>query len=317
MARNKKGLTINGIINLDKPLGLSSNQALQKVKYLLNAKKAGHTGSLDPLASGVLPLCFGHATKVSSLLLDSDKRYHAGIFLGHRTTTGDKEGDSIGPISHNVIDIQEIVQVLKQFTGKQQQLPPMYSALKFEGQPLYKLARKGIDIERDTREIIIHSINVINYQYPELLIDVSCSKGTYIRSLAEDIGNVLECGAHLYSLRRVQAGDFLIENSYTLKQLAELKQQQNIELVLDAPDMVLRHLPKINLNAQQAEDIRMGRKICIDNLELDSFDFTADKLKEQQVRIYEQDSFLGLAQLLVQSEQEKLNCFLQPKRLFC
>jgi len=317
MARNKKGLDINGIINLDKPLGLSSNQALQKVKHLLNAKKAGHTGSLDPLASGVLPLCFGHATKVSSLLLDSDKHYQAGIFLGYRTTTGDKEGDSIGPVSDKEIGIQVIDQVLKQFTGKQQQLPPMYSALKFEGKPLYKLARKGIDIERDSREINIHSIHVINYQYPELLIDVSCSKGTYIRSLAEDIGNVLECGAHLYSLRRVQAGDFVIENSFTLEQLAELKQQQDLESALDAPDIVLQHLPRINLNTQQAEDIRMGRKITVDNLVLDKIDVADSKLIEQQIRIYEEDSFLGLAQLLVSSEQEKSDYFLQPKRLFC
>jgi len=320
MARNKKGLDINGIINLDKPLGLSSNQALQKVKYLLNAKKAGHTGSLDPLATGVLPLCFGHATKVSSLLLDSDKRYHAGIFLGHQTTTGDKEGESIGPVSLTKIAIEDINEILKQFTGKQQQLPPMHSALKFEGQPLYKLARKGIDVERETRDIDIYSIKVIEYQYPELLIDVSCSKGTYIRTLAEDIGNEIGCGAHLYSLRRVQAGDFVIEKSYTLEQLAALKQQQQLDTALDATDMVLQHLPKTNINKQQTEDIRMGRKIKVDKIELANIDLSglSDKgIYEQQIRMYNENNFLGLAQLSIQNEQEKLTCFLHPKRLFC
>lgn len=315
MSRNKKGLEINGIINLDKPLGLSSNQALQKVKHLLNAKKAGHTGSLDPLASGVLPLCFGHATKVSSLLLNSDKRYHAGIYLGSRTTTGDREGELIGPASHKEIEQVEITEILKQFTGKQQQLPPMHSALKFKGQPLYKLARKGIDVKRDTREITIHSINLIKYQYPELVIDVLCSKGTYIRSLAEDIGEALGCGAHLYSLRRIQAGNFFIENSYTLEQLAQIKQQQKIETILSDSDSVLQHLPKINLSKQSAGDIRLGRKIVIDNKEINNFAIT--KINEQQIRMYEQDRFLGLAEIEVESEQTNGNYFLQPKRLFC
>jgi tRNA pseudouridine55 synthase len=328
MARNKKGLPIDGIINLDKPLGLSSNQALQKVKYLLNAKKAGHTGSLDPLASGVLPLCFGHATKVSSLLLDSDKGYISGIHLGSRTTTGDKEGEIIGPVSDKKIEQQEIITILQQFEGKQQQLPPMYSALKFQGQPLYKLARKGMDIKRDAREINIYSIKLLEYQYPELLINVLCSKGTYIRSLAEDIGTALGCGAHLFSLRRIQAGNFLIENSYTLEQLAELKQQHQINNALSSSDSVLQHLAKINLSQQSADDIRLGRKITVNveakltdgSAELDCLtidDIENNQAGQQQVRLYEQNVFLGLAQLQIDSSSDKTSYLLQPKRLFC
>ncbi|MFK5893387.1 MAG: tRNA pseudouridine(55) synthase TruB [Pseudomonadota bacterium] len=328
MARNKKGLPIDGIINLDKPLGLSSNQALQKVKKLLNAKKAGHTGSLDPLASGVLPLCFGHATKVSALLLDSDKGYLAGIHLGCRTTTGDKEGEIINPVNYSEIEKNKIVAILKQFEGEQHQLPPMYSALKFQGQPLYKLARKGIEIKRETREITIYSIKLIDYQYPQLVIDVRCSKGTYIRTLAEDIGTALGCGAHLFSLRRVQAGSFLIADSYTLEQLTELQQQRKIETVLNGSDSVLLHLPRINLSKQSADDIRLGRKITIfvdsavtkGNARLDYL--TMDKLKinqseEQLIRLYEQELFIGLAQLQIDSSPDEIIYLLQPKRLFC
>ncbi len=314
MARKKKGLIIDGIINLDKPLGLSSNQALQKVKYLLNAQKAGHTGSLDPLASGVLPLCFGQATKVSSLLLHSDKRYLAGIELGSRTTTGDKEGEVIGPISTEQISQQQISDVLHQFIGQQQQLPPMHSALKHKGQPLYKLARKGIEIERKSRDICIHSIALIDYQSPKLVIDVDCSKGTYIRSLAEDIGNTLGCGAHLFSLRRIKAGEFSITSSYTLEQLNELKEQGKIESILSPPDSVLTDLDKIDLTEEQAEYIRLGRKISIqlDNL---SVDFT-DK-REKQIRMYEKKLFLGLAELESKKTAAEIAYFLQPKRIFC
>ncbi|MFK5986684.1 MAG: tRNA pseudouridine(55) synthase TruB [Pseudomonadota bacterium] len=313
MARRKKGLIINGIINLDKPLGLSSNQALQKVKYLFNAQKAGHTGSLDPLASGVLPLCFGHATKVSSLLLNSDKRYHAGIYLGSRTTTGDKEGEHIGPVSKTLIEQQKIIHVLKDFTGGQQQLPPMYSALKINGQPLYKLARQGIDVKRDSRDITIHSIQLLEYQFPELVIDVSCSKGTYIRSLAEDIGNALGCGAHLFSLRRVQAGDFLLSDSYSLEQLAQLKQQNELNSVLCDADSVLQHLPEITLTEQQSEDIRLGRKVII------NYKYLSKQLEnsEQQIRLYENNTFLGLAQLEIKKLDQQQAYYLQPKRLFC
>jgi tRNA pseudouridine55 synthase len=311
MARIKKGLEIDGIINLDKPLGLSSNQALQKVKFLLNAKKAGHTGSLDPLATGVLPLCFGHSTKVSSLLLGSDKRYQAGIFLGHRTTTADREGELIGPISHEVVDEQIMVTVLEKFKGVQQQFPPMHSALKFQGQPLYKLARKGIDIELKSREITIHSLELISYNYPELLVDVCCSKGTYIRSLAEDIGNALGCGAHLFSLRRTQAGNFKIDESVTLDYLQELKKTNQLNSVLSPSDAVLQHLLAIHLSKEQADNIRFGRQIKLNS---ESYKATSNK---QQVRIYEANNFLGIAELITGLLPDDEFILLQPKRLFC
>lgn len=206
---------ISGVILLDKPLGFSSNQALQKIKYLLQAEKAGHTGSLDPLASGLLPLCFGEATKFSHYLLDADKSYRALVQLGATTTTGDAEGEVL--VSHPV-DVTEakVKKVLNDFIGDIKQTPPMYSALKHQGKALYEYARDGVDIERAARDVTIYQIDFHGFQNHQLDITVACSKGTYIRTLAEDIGAALGCGAHLAGLRRLTAGHFKLEDAITV-----------------------------------------------------------------------------------------------------
>jgi len=197
---------INGILILDKGIGKSSNGALQEVKRLYNAKKAGHTGSLDPLATGVLPLCFGEATKFSQFLLDANKRYVTTIKLGVVTTTGDAEGEIVEEVATQGFSTEELESALEKFRGEIEQIPSMFSAIKVNGQPLYKLARQGIEIERKSRVVTIFELNLVENNGDELILDVSCSKGTYIRTLAEDLGKVLGCGAHVIALRRTQSG---------------------------------------------------------------------------------------------------------------
>ena len=200
--RNPKGREINGIVLLDKDTGLSSNAALQKVKRLFFAKKAGHTGALDPLASGILPICLGQATKVAGFLLDDDKRYFVRGQFGQITDTGDSEGEVIKTQAFNDFTHKEIRLAVNHFVGDIEQVPPMYSALKKDGQPLYKLARQGIEIDRPPRPVTIHHIDYLGYENGVVSLEVSCSKGTYIRTLIEDIGNKLGCGAHVIELRR-------------------------------------------------------------------------------------------------------------------
>ncbi len=217
----RKGDDINGIVLLNKPYGISSNQALQKVRRLFNAKKAGHTGNLDPMATGLLPICFGRATKISQYLLDSDKAYQATIQLGASTTTGDKEGEIIQTLDVPVLTVATINEHLNKFLGDIEQTPPMYSALKHEGRPLYEYARQGIEIERKSRLVIIYKISVIEYD-PELFqlkIQVKCSKGTYIRTLAEDIAKSLGTVAHLIYLHRTQCGLFYDEKMHSIDDL--------------------------------------------------------------------------------------------------
>ena len=200
--RSRARRDVNGILVLDKPIGLSSNAALQEAKRLFYAKKAGHTGSLDPLATGVLPLCFGEATKFSQFLLDANKRYQATVTLGVATSTGDYEGEVIEEKAVDRFNDQELEAALDQFRGEISQIPSMYSALKVNGQPLYKLARQGIEIERKARQVTIFNLELLENPGVELVLDIHCSKGTYIRTLAEDLGKVLGCGAHVSSLRR-------------------------------------------------------------------------------------------------------------------
>ena len=213
MSKRKSGLNVHGIILLDKRLGVSSNKALQEVRRLFNANKAGHTGSLDPLATGLLPLCFGEATKVSALMLDDDKRYQVTMKLGVMTDTGDAEGQVIERKPVPELSIEQIQCCLAKFMGLQAQVPPMYSALKLNGKKLYELAREGITVERAPRQITIYELHLLDATFDTLTLDVACSKGTYIRSLAEDIGHDLGCGATVTALRRTQAGQFLLANA--------------------------------------------------------------------------------------------------------
>ena len=224
----RKRRSISGILILDKPAGVSSNGALQKVRWLLNSDKGGHTGSLDPLATGVLPLCFGEATKFSRYLLDADKAYEAEVRLGQTTNTGDAEGEVLETRPVN-ISLEQAEAVLPQFRGDIMQVPPMYSALKQDGQPLYKLARAGEVVERKERSIHIAALELLSLEGDLLRLRVSCSKGTYIRTLAEDIGRELGCGAHVAGLRRIAAGPFDLSRAVTLDELIALHDEQGSE----------------------------------------------------------------------------------------
>ena len=241
---------LHGVLLLDKPLGWTSNDALQKAKGMLRAEKGGHTGTLDPLATGLLPLCFGAATKFSQVSLDADKRYTATLRLGQRTTTGDREGEVIaeGPPPTERAAIEA---ACRRFTGEILQTPPMHSALKHEGKALYEYARAGVEIERPARAVTIHSIDILEWHAECLVLDVSCSKGTYIRTLAEDIGQALGCGAHLSALRRTGSGPLRVEDALTLEALQALGEQAR-EARLRPPDSLLTTWPAVHLPDDEA-----------------------------------------------------------------
>lgn len=262
----RKGRNIDGILLLDKPIGISSNAALQKIRYLFNAKKAGHTGNLDPLATGVLPICFGQASKVTAFLLDSDKRYTCTVQLGATTTTGDREGEILSTREIPHLSKQQILNTLKQFTGEIQQIPPMYSALKHNGQPLYKLARQGIEIERKARTVQIRQLKLLTHDSDSMTLDVLCSKGTYIRTLAQDIGALLGCGAHLSSLRRTAVEPFDCAKLYTIEQISGLADNagsnpEKLFQTLLPIDSALLKLPGITLTDDEARRIQNGLKV--------------------------------------------------------
>jgi tRNA pseudouridine55 synthase len=245
---------VHGVLLLDKPLGWSSNDALQKAKWLLRAEKAGHTGTLDPLATGVLPLCFGAATKFSQLQLDADKTYEAVMCLGIKTSTGDAEGDVIETREVHV-SVEDVARVAKLFTGLIRQTPPMHSALKKDGKPLYEYARAGIEVERATREVTIFELNMaLMHEFKAqtaIKIIVKCSKGTYIRTLGEDIGAALGCGAHLTALRRIETGGFTAQQCVTLTELEAMSEDQRLTHVLPV-DSLLSHHQVIALDAENS-----------------------------------------------------------------
>lgn len=219
MARQPKGRLINGILILDKPTGMSSNHALQRVKRMFGARKAGHTGSLDPLATGLLPICLGEATKFSQFLLDADKRYQTTAQLGVRTDSSDADGKVVETKPCEHITVTDVEAQLPQFRGLISQVPSMFSALKHQGQPLYKLARAGKTVAVKPRQVTIHNLELLSFKYSQVRMDISCTKGTYIRSIVEDLGLALDCGAHVAQLRRLQAGPFVAEQMVTLEDL--------------------------------------------------------------------------------------------------
>ena len=281
-----KGRNVNGIILLDKAKGESSNYALQRIKRLFHAKKAGHTGSLDPLATGVLPLCLGEATKISQFLLDSDKRYMAKVKLGERTDSGDSEGVVIDVQRRIDVDYDALVQTLTKFEGEIKQLPPMYSALKHHGVPLYKLARKGISIKRKVRPVTIHKIGLTNFDNNIAEIDVTCSKGTYIRTLADDLGQELGCGAHVIELRRLQAGVFSIDQCRDSNELETIKESfglSGLDKVIVPMERAVEKLPEVVLASETARDIRNGQAVSFHELP-----------KSGLVRLYEKENFIGI-----------------------
>ncbi|MEQ8954440.1 MAG: tRNA pseudouridine(55) synthase TruB [Gammaproteobacteria bacterium] len=284
-----KGRDINGILVLDKPQGLSSNSALQRVKRLFQANKAGHTGSLDPLATGVLPLCLGEATKVSQFLLDSDKRYWAQIKLGVRTDSGDSEGIVIQQNENFKVSFETVNNALERFRGEIEQLPPMHSAIKVNGTPLYKLARKGEVIEREPRQVTVYEIELKNFTGNEVELEIFCSKGTYIRTIADDLGQALGCGAHITGLRRLKAGVFAEKDCIslaTLEQEVEAQGPEGIERHLVPMDRAVMELPEVVLPESTASHIKNGQAGFVRHLP-----------EEGLVRLYEEEQFIGIGSI--------------------
>lgn len=252
---------INGVLLLDKDAGASSNDVLIKAKRLLNALKAGHTGTLDPFATGLLPLCFGEATKFAQDLLEADKTYETVVHLGVSTTTGDTEGE-VGETRDVAVTREQIELVLAQFRGDIDQVPPMYSALKRDGKPLYEYARAGITLEREARRVTIHLLEFVDYQTPFLTLRVKCSKGTYIRVLGEDIGNALGCGAHLQALRRIEVGTLTLDHAITLDDLAQFAESERAPLLAPV-DALLSSFPAVHLPDELARRFLHGQRLAL------------------------------------------------------
>ncbi len=278
---------VDGVLLLDKPVGLSSNDALIKAKRVLNAKKAGHTGTLDPFATGLLPLCFGEATKFSQDLLEADKTYEATVHLGIMTTTGDTEGEVVEQLPVDAT-VEQIETVLARFRGPILQVPPMYSALKRDGKALYEYAREGITLEREARPVTIHGLALVEYTAPFLKILVTCSKGTYVRVLGEDIGAALGCGAHLNALRRVEVGNLAGQDMITLEDL--LAHPDPLSL-LKPVDALLSTFPALELTPELAKRFLQGQRLALGK------EAVTVPPEEGRVRVYHDGRLLGTGQL--------------------
>ena len=278
---------VDGVLLLDKPVGLSSNDALIKAKRVMNAKKAGHTGTLDPFATGLLPLCFGEATKFSQDLLEADKTYEATVHLGIKTDTGDTEGEAIETLPVDVT-VEQIEAALARFRGPILQVPPMYSALKRDGKALYEYAREGIVLEREARPVTIHALELIAYEAPMLRIRVTCSKGTYVRVLGEDIGAALGTGAHLNALRRIQVGALTLDGMITLEALQAHAEPRSLLAPVDA---LLSTFPAVELTPELAKRFLNGQRLALGK------EAVAVPSEQGRVRVYHEGKLLGTANL--------------------
>jgi tRNA pseudouridine55 synthase len=300
--RNRNGRDITGIVVVDKPSGHSSNHVLQQVKRLFDAKKAGHTGSLDPLASGVLPICLGEATKLSGYLLDADKQYAVTCKLGITTDSGDADGEVIAEQAIPEFDETTLQPILDSFIGEQDQVPPMFSALKYQGQPLYKLARQGIEVERKSRRIWIYEIQLLDCSYDSFTLSVRCSKGTYIRTLVEDISHKLGTGGHVTMLRRTGVAGYSLDDAVSLEQLAERRESGDLAVLdklLEAAENALPDWPVINLDEAASKTLSFGQSIQVEQ------DFEC-----ANVRLFDQnEKFMGLGEMSPDG-------VIKPKRLF-
>lgn len=300
--RVRKGRPVNGILLLDKPKGDTSNRVLQRVKRLYNAQKAGHTGNLDPMATGVLPICFGEATKVSAFLLDADKAYIGSARLGQRTNTGDAEGEVIDTRPVPVLTENDVTQVFARFEGEISQIPPMHSAIKQNGQPLYKLAHQGLEVERKPRQVTIYELQLQAMEGDELRFFVRCSKGTYVRTLVEDIGEALGCGAYLSRLCRTQAGPFALEACHdieTIEQLAEAGDMAALDDLLAPVESALEGWPDVQLSENAAFYLGQGQAVMVPQAPTSGL-----------VRLFDRgERFLGVGQI---QDDGKV----APKRLF-
>lgn len=299
--RKQKGRLVNGILLLDKPTGMTSNKALQVVKFIYRAQKAGHTGSLDPLASGLLPICLGEATKISAFLLDADKRYQVEMRLGQKTDTGDSDGKIIEEKPIPDIPAKILESVLDRHRGEISQIPPMYSALRHEGTRLYKLAREGVEVERKPREVSIHQLDLLEKTTQTMRMNVHCSKGTYVRTLVEDIGDALGCGAHVTELRRLGVGPYQDCEMITLEAVEESRAEaySTMDERLLPLDSALPEWPEVNLNADLAYYVRQGQPVFVPNVR-----------GSGMVRLYNDHSILmGVGQIQPDGK-------IAPKRLF-
>lgn len=283
-----RGRPVSGILLLDKPLGVSSNHALQRVKRLFDARKAGHTGSLDPLADGMLPICLGDATKLSAYLLDADKHYRFRVRLGVTTATGDTEGEVLRTCPVPDLSVADIEKVLAGFAGEIEQLPPMYSALKHNGKRLYELAREGVEVEREPRRITIHALTLGEVALPEFELQVHCSKGTYVRTLAEDIGERLGCGAHVVALRRTGVGPYTNFPMFTMERLEQTAEQGHAELdrLLLPIDTALGEWPAVTVGADSAFYMKQGQAVLVPKAPTEGW-----------VRVYLGDQFLAVGEV--------------------
>ena len=275
---------------MDKPAGISSNDVVQQAKRLFGAQKLGHTGSLDPLATGVLPLCFGEATKFSQYLLDADKKYWAQVRLGITTETGDADGEVIAQADASSVTPAQAVAALETFVGEIEQIPSMYSALKHQGQPLYKLARKGIEVERAPRQVSIYSAELLQFSEASIELRVHCSKGTYIRSLAEDLGAALGCGAHVSALRRLAAGPYEEGQATTLAELCETNDMQEMDALLLPVSSAVDSWPAVRLHEDTAHYVRQGQPVQVAHAPTDGW--------VQIFELAEEDRFLGVGEIL-------------------
>ncbi|ELA6600305.1 tRNA pseudouridine(55) synthase TruB [Vibrio alginolyticus] len=307
MARRRKGRPINGVILLDKPTGISSNDALQKVKRNYFAEKAGHTGALDPLATGMLPICLGEATKFSQFLLDSDKRYRVIAKLGERTNTSDSDGEVVEtrPVD---VTLDKLEACIDQFRGESDQVPSMFSALKYQGKPLYEYARKGIEVPRESRKITVYEIVLHRFEGDEVEMEVHCSKGTYIRTIVDDLGEMLGCGAHVTMLRRTGVAKYPYENMVTLEQLNELLEQAHreeraprelLDPLLLPMDTAVEDLPEVNLVPELANMVQHGQPVQV---------FGAPTEGSLRLTMGEERLFIGVGEM---NEDGKI----APKRL--
>lgn len=299
MARQRRGLPVNGVLLLDKPKGVSSNHALQRVRRLFQAQKAGHTGTLDPMATGLLPICLGEATKFSSHLLEADKVYRTRVELGVITDTGDAEGTIIEQHEVPSLSVDDVEAVLARFRGEIDQVPPMYSALKHQGKKLYELAREGKQVERAARRVSVYDARLLSFEGTAFELEVSCSKGTYIRTLAEDIGQALGCGAHISQLRRLKTGPFLADAMWTLEALEALADQAALEAELMPVDVLVDHLPLLTVDDTAHSRLAHGQPATLE---------TGALAPDEVARLYYAETFIGLG--VVKGAQE-----VAPKRL--
>ena len=290
--RRSRGRDVNGVIALDKPIGLSSNDAVQRVKRLFSAKKVGHTGSLDPLATGVLPLCLGEATKFSQYLLASDKKYWTKIKLGVATDSGDADGQVISTGSVEGIAFEVIDQALEAFRGEFDQVPSMFSAVKHNGQPLYKLARQGIEVERKARPVTVFENEILDFEGDELTLSIHCSKGTYVRTIAEELGEALGCGAHVAALRRTMAGPFGEDDLVTLEEIEAARDNHVLDELLQPVASAVRQWPSVTLSSATAFYVKQGQPVIVPHAPTEGW-----------VRLVEDDDdvaggFLGVGEVL-------------------